>query len=278
MSLTDADAKLMKNKNGFAVAYNPQTAVDSETHLIRDFQMTNQVTDHGLLSSTLKEVKKESDGIIETVADKGYESKDDMISCLEEGIIPHVITDDGKDGYELEISYQEAENVDVESYDSSELKKALHAGFIPDAYKDVISDMEIKEIKRKISEKSDAENISIKSIYGTPEEMRERAKEGYFVRDPERNLVYCPMGEILRQKCIKKNGVIRYANKNACRHCPNRNKCYKGKNEWKEIDFTKDCLEKPCRDWLKAEGKEPNTLGVSKGKWHYEKQKVVRFS
>ena len=36
-------------------------------------------------------------------------------------------------------------------------------------------------------------------------------------------------------------------------------------------------MERPCRDWLKAEGKEPNTLGVSKGKWHYEKQKVVRF-
>lgn len=53
LSLTDADAKLMKNKNGFVVAYNPQTAVDSETHLIRDYQMTNQVTDHGLLASTL---------------------------------------------------------------------------------------------------------------------------------------------------------------------------------------------------------------------------------
>ena len=48
LSLTDPDAKLMKNKNGFAVAYNPQTAVDSETHLIRDFEMTNQVTDHGV--------------------------------------------------------------------------------------------------------------------------------------------------------------------------------------------------------------------------------------
>ncbi|MGN8964455.1 transposase, partial [Bariatricus sp. HCP28S3_D3] len=44
LSVTDADARLMKNKNGFAVAYNPQTAVDSETHLIRDFAMTNQVT------------------------------------------------------------------------------------------------------------------------------------------------------------------------------------------------------------------------------------------
>ena len=58
MSITDADAKIMKNKNGFAVAYNAQTAVDSETHLIRDFQMTNQVTDHGLLESTISEVKE----------------------------------------------------------------------------------------------------------------------------------------------------------------------------------------------------------------------------
>lgn len=55
--ITDADAKLMKNKNGFAVAYNPQTAVDSEIHMIRDFKMTNQVTDHGLLKSTMQEVK-----------------------------------------------------------------------------------------------------------------------------------------------------------------------------------------------------------------------------
>lgn len=76
--------------------------------------------------------------------------------------------------------------------------------------------------------------------------MLTKAKEGYFVRDPERNLVYCPAGEILRQKSIKKNGNIRYANKNACRHCPNRNKCYKGKSEWKEIDFTKDKLVKTC--------------------------------
>ena len=49
----------------------------------------------------------------------------------------------------------------------------------------------------------------MESIYGTQEEMMARAKEGYFVRDPERNLVYCPNGEILRQKSIKKNGNIR---------------------------------------------------------------------
>lgn len=276
MSINDADARLMKSKNGFVVAYNPQTAVDSETHIIRDFQMTNQVTDHGLLDSTLEEVRKESEGVIETVADKGYESEDDMIKCLEDGIIPHVITDDGKDGYELEVEYEEADGVDINSTVSEELKKAIHSGVIPEAYKDVISDMKVEEVRRKVDDEPEPEEAS-KSIYGTPEEMMERAKEGYFVRDPERNLVYCPNGEILRQKCIKKNGNIRYANKNACRHCPNRNKCYKGKNEWKEIDFTKDCLEKPCKDWLKAEGKEPDTRGVTKGKYHFEKKKVVKF-
>lgn len=275
MSLTDADAKLMKSKNGFVVAYNPQTAVDSETHLIRDFQMTNQVTDHGLLDSTLEGVREESEGIIETVADKGYESEKDMVKCLEDGIIPHVITDDGKDGYELEIWYEEADDINAESTDAEDLKKALHAGVIPEAYEDVITDIEVKEVRRKVSEEE--AKVSVESIYGTSEEMMERAKGGYFVRDPERNLVYCPNGEILRQKCIKKNGNIRYANKNACRHCPNRNKCYKGKNEWKEIDFTKDCLEKPCKDWIKTEGKKPDIGGANKGKYHFETKKVVRF-
>ena len=275
MSLTDADAKLMKSKNGFEVAYNPQTAVDSNTHLIRDFKMTNQVTDHGLLEATLEEIRKESDGVIEAVADKGYENSEDMIKCLEKGIVPHVVTDNGKDGYELEIDYKGSNKINPESTEPNELKKALHAGIIPKAYNDVISDVEVKDVRRKVSDEAD--NKAVKRIYGTEEEMINRAKEGYFVRDPERNIVYCPSGETLRQKCIKKNGYIRYANKNACRHCPNRNKCYKGKNEWKEIDFTKDCLEKPCKDWLKAEGKEADTQGVSKGKYHWENKKVVRF-
>lgn len=247
MSLTDADARLMKSKNGFAVAYNPQTAVDSNTHLIRDFQMTNQVTDHGLLDSMLEEIKKDTDGIIETVADRGYESEEDMIKCLEDGIIPHVITDDGKDGYEIETAYEESE-VNVKSTDSEELKKALRAGVIPDAYKDVISDIKVAEVRRKVSDRSEPDNRET-SVYGTPDEMMARAEEGYFVRDPERNLV----------------------------HCPNRNKCYKGKNEWKEIDFTKDCLEKPCRDWLKAEGRAVDKNKAARGKYHFEKMKAVRF-
>lgn len=274
MSLTDADAKLMKNKNGFTVSYNPQTAVDSNTHLIHDFQMTNQVTDHGLIYSTLEYIKAENpDTVLESVADKGYENGEDMIKCLENGIIPHVITDDGKEGYELEIDYIEAE-VKPDSTKPEEISQTMHAGQIPKAYEKVIEKMEVKEVKCWVAEEEVKEEV--KSPYGTEAEMLSRAKEGYFVRDAERNLVYCPAGEILRQKCIKKNGNIRYANKNACRHCKNRNKCYKGKNEWKEIDFTKDKLEKPCKDWLKAEGKEVKTEKI-KRKGHHETKKMVRF-
>lgn len=275
LSLTDADARLMKNKNGFAVSYNPQTAVDSETHLIRNFEMTNQVTDHGLIGPTMDQIRKDSpDQVLEAVADKGYEDTNDMAECLDNGIIPHVITDDGKDGYEIEIPYEEAE-ADITSTKPKELKKTLHSGQIPEAYKDVISDIKVETVRRKVSNDTSEE---IKSPYGTPETMKERAMQGYFVRDPERNLVYCPAGEILRQKCIKKGGQIRYANKNACRHCPNRNKCYHGKNEWKEVDFSKDKLEKPCIDWLKSEGRVPDSCGVDKkGKSHYEMVKIVRF-
>lgn len=270
LSVIDADAKLMKNKNGFQVSYNVQTAVDSETHLIRDFNMTNKVTDHGLLAPTAADVRSE-DAILEVVADRGYENQEDMIKCLEDGIIPHVILADGKDSYDLELEYVEAE-CDPTSTKSEELSKCLHAGEIPDAYKGVIESAEVKTVRRKVTDEE--EQNDSKSPYGTEEEMMARASEGYFVRDPERNLVYCPAGQILRQKCIKKSGDIRYANKSACRRCPHRNKCYKGKNEWKEIDFNKDTLEKPCRDWLKAEGKEPVAeRRASKGV--FEKIKVV---
>lgn len=273
LSLTDADAKLMKNKNGFAVSYNPQTAVDSETHLIRDFAMTNQVTDHGMLAPTMEGIREENPGeILEVVADKGYEQEVDMVKCLEQGILPHVILNDGKDAYELGIAYEEAE-VDLTSTEPEELRKSLHAGQIPEAYKEVVSEIKVEEVRRLVKE----EGEEAKPVYGTSEEMQERAKEGYFVRDPERNLVYCPAGEILRQKCIKKNGNIRYANKNACKHCPNRNKCYKGKGEWKEIDFTKGTLEKPCKEWLNAEGKSCD-VKRKPAKGHYEKTKVVKIT
>ena len=72
--------------------------------------------------------------------------------------------------------------------------------------------------------------------------MRNLALDGYFVRDAEANLVYCPAGEILRQKSLKRNGLIRYCNKLACKKC--KSKCTA--SEFKEADFSKDqIIKKP---------------------------------
>lgn len=54
------------------------------------------------------------------------------------------------------------------------------------------------------------------------------------------------------------------------------NRRLSGAVNW-EIDFTKDCLEKTCGDWLKAEGRTPDKNRAARGKYHFEKMKVVRF-
>lgn len=57
-------------------------------------------------------------------------------------------------------------------------------------------------------------------------EMIERASEGYFVRDTERDVVNCPAGNRLFCKSLKKNGYIRYANKTTCKRCPHNDRCF----------------------------------------------------
>lgn len=155
--------------------------------------MMNQVTDHGMLGPTMEGIRSDTPGeVLEVVADKGYEDEKDIIKCLEDGIIPHVITADGKDGYELKIPYEEAE-ADTSSTDSEALKKSLHAGKIPEAYKEVITEIKVEEVRRKVKcAPTVATDGKPEPIYGTPEEMQEQAKEVYFVRDPEWNLFYCP--------------------------------------------------------------------------------------
>jgi len=303
MSLYDGDAKLMKTKNGFGVSYNVQTAVDTETHMIEDYLLTNQPTDHGLMEPTVREMKAERpDEVMEVLADTGYQQPEDMVACLESGVIPHVIPQDGQDTYELEIPYEEAEISEEmkKSRKAEDLKRCLRAGEIPEAYKTMISTAKVEEVRTLVKD-ADAEG-SPAGVYGSEEEMKERAREGYFVRDPERNIVYCPGGSTLRQKSVKSNGKIRYANKMACKNCKDRKRCYKGKGDFREVDFSKDTLEAANRNWQKS-GKEDaggasETAGSAgtgntdvetkdtkakarskapKKTGHYEKRKIVRI-
>ena len=67
------------------------------------------------------------------------------------------------------------------------------------AYKDVISDMEVTDVRRKISDETEGDE---EATY-TSEEMQERVKEGYFIRDSERNLVCCSNEEIFKAEMCK---------------------------------------------------------------------------
>lgn len=120
--------------------------MDSNTRLIKGFQIVNQVTDYGLLSSIFKKSRDREKG--KTVTEGGYESEGDMVKCLEDSIISYIIRNNGRDGYELEIPCGEADGVNAKSKDEDGLKNVLHASEIPKAYKDIITDIEIKEVKK----------------------------------------------------------------------------------------------------------------------------------
>ena len=269
ISLTDPDSRLMKANEGFCVGYNVQTAVDAESHMIAVFQVTNNPTDHGQITSVASEVKADYNvPVLETTADKGYESPEDHAEALASGIVPNVIQRDGGDTEQVQFNYNEAPITEEQkaSTKAEDLKACLEAGVIPDAYEGILTDVQITEVKELTTDVADSAVLKM-----TPEQMRAKALEGYFVRDAERNLVYCPQGEILRQKSIKRNGMIRYCNKLACKKC----KCKCTAQKFKEADFSKDTLIKATeakRKQLKDENKDnpkPPRMKVVK--------KVVRY-
>ena len=265
ISLTDTDSRLMKTNEGFCVGYNVQTAVDAESHMIAGFQVTNNPTDHGQITSVASEVKVDYDvPVLETTADKGYECPEDHADALANGIIPNVIQRDGGCTEQVQFDYNEATITDEQkaSTKPEDLKACLEAGVIPDVYEGVLTDAQTAEVKELATDVVDSAVLKM-----TPEQMRAKALEGYFVRDAERNLVYCPQGEILRLKSIKRNGMIRYCNKLACKKC----KCKCTAQRFKEIDFNKDTLIKATeakRKQLKEENKDkpkpPRTKVVKK--------------
>ena len=187
LSLTDPDAKLMKENNGFGVGYNAQTAVDAESHLIAGFEMTNHPTDHGLLTGVAQEVKEDLNiDILEATADKGYHDPQDMAKALENGIIPNVIQNDGSSVVDITYDYEETEVTDEQriSTEPEDIKTCLHAGIVPRCMENILSDARVEEVMTYHREATDSDIAKM-----TLEEMIAKAHEGYFVRDAERNMV-----------------------------------------------------------------------------------------
>jgi transposase len=93
ISLTDPDSRAMPLGGGEAtvVAYNVQFCVDAKHKLIVDHEVTNEVTDLGLLSSMAKRAKEAlAVNELGVITDMGYYNGQQVKECLEAGITPYI--------------------------------------------------------------------------------------------------------------------------------------------------------------------------------------------
>ncbi len=194
-----------------------------------------------------------------------------IANALAAGVVPSVIRRDGGDTTEVVYEYSEAEITEEmrNSTSPEDIKRCLESGVIPEVYKDVLSDATIAE--QKVYEASEESSAVLKM---SDQEMQDKAHEGYFVRDPQRNFVYCPECCILRPKSVKRNGEIRYCNKLACKKC--QNKCTTA--EWKEADFNKDTLIRPAQRIAKDKDSGGNKSSGYGNRRKATVRKVVKFT
>jgi transposase len=91
LSLTDAESRRMKTREGFGVCYNGQIAVDPKHHLIVAQDVTNEVNDREQLA-VMARAAKEALGVeaLEVVADCGYHNATKVKACEEAKITAYV--------------------------------------------------------------------------------------------------------------------------------------------------------------------------------------------
>jgi transposase len=88
ISLVDSDSRLMRvDSQRLEVSYNIQTSVDAKQHLIVDYDVINNSTDHHQLAIDAKAAKQML-GVdrLEVLSDKGFYVANDIVECEEAGI------------------------------------------------------------------------------------------------------------------------------------------------------------------------------------------------
>lgn len=91
ISLTDAEARLMKGRQGQHVSYNVQIAVDSKHKLVADYAITNEGNDVNCLAELAQGAQREL-GVKElrVCADRGYYNTAQIKTCEDAGIEVHM--------------------------------------------------------------------------------------------------------------------------------------------------------------------------------------------
>jgi len=222
---TDPEARRMHSKDGFHCYYNVQTAVDSQSHLIAGYEVTNHNTDQGLLNEVTQSAKELLGvPVIETVADKGYESRADILECIENGTMANVALKYDKDERVYNIDYIEADITEEvkASTNPEDISKCLHAGVLPDCYA----------------------GTSLKV------ELQEKSTQSCFIKNDD-NTVTCPCGKILPKLKTRGENTV-YGSKEACRECKNR--CTSSKS-FKTVQFSRDTQYVPVMMYGSSETK-----------------------
>lgn len=91
LSLSDPDARSMKNREGGIVGYNVQTAVDAKHHLIVAHEVVTEGVDRDQLTPMAQKAR-EATGSKEltVVTDRGYFKGEQILQCEQAGITPIV--------------------------------------------------------------------------------------------------------------------------------------------------------------------------------------------
>lgn len=198
---TDPECHRMHTKDGFNCCYNVQAAVDADSHLIVEYEATGNATDQGLLHQMAQQAKKALRAdTLEVVADKGYDSRRDILECVMNGTIPNVALKYDKHERVYPLDYIEAEITEEmrRSTCPEDIAACIHAGVLPQCYEETSIAVEL---------------------------VKEEAM-GCFTLE-EDGSVTCPMGQTLSKVKIKGQSTV-YASKDACRQCTNRCTSSKG--------------------------------------------------
>jgi transposase len=101
VSLTDRDARMVKDKDSKYIGYNCQMAVDEKNHTIVGAEVFNEASDRGLLQPMINEVGKQTDKDLsktEISVDAGYFSSDNIQYCHEQGLDIYLPEGSGEGG------------------------------------------------------------------------------------------------------------------------------------------------------------------------------------
>lgn len=193
---TDPDARRMHSKDGFHCSYNAQTAVDGGSHLIVGYSVDNK-SDVGHLREVSDDAKELLEvPSIEVLADKGYDSNQDILDCLMNGTVANVSIKEEKEERIFTIEYikNDIDDATRKSTEPEKIQKCLHAGVLPECYEGTSVSVEFQ--------KDDEGVLSCFTLQ-------------------DNGTVTCPMGNTLF--ATRRKGVqTYYSSRAACRFCTNR--------------------------------------------------------